>query len=144
MGILTQAHYTVLQSSTLVAQYISEHKNILRSQHPGQSESMITHEHVATFGGWLRTHVRNNDIVVEDQVYLLASSPCWTLVTYQGYEINGNTFYTIAQDKKSTNQNSGVCFDATDENGQTDTYYEYIEEIWELEYGSTFKVPLFR
>jgi hypothetical protein len=24
-----------------------------------------------------------------------------------------NTFYTIAQDKKSTNQNSGVRFDAT-------------------------------
>ena len=40
--------------------------------------------------------------------------------------------------------NSGVHFDATNENGQTDTYYGYIEEIWELEYGPTFKVPLFR
>ncbi|KAK1627727.1 hypothetical protein QYE76_002042 [Lolium multiflorum] len=60
------------------------------------------------------------------------------------YEINGNTFYTIDQDKKSTNQNSGVRFDATDENGQTTTYYGYIEEIWELDYGPTFKVPLFR
>jgi hypothetical protein len=30
----TQAHYTVLQSSTLVAPYITEHKNIIRSQHP--------------------------------------------------------------------------------------------------------------
>ena len=46
--------------------------------------------------------------------------------------------------KKSIKQNSGVRFDATDENGQTDTYCGYIEEIWELEYGPTFKVPLFR
>ena len=25
-----------------------------------------------------------------------------------------------------------------------DTYYGYIEEIWELDYGPNFKVPLFR
>jgi hypothetical protein len=29
-------------------------------------------------------------------------------------------------------------------NGQKDTYYGYIEEIWELDYGSNFKIPLFR
>ena len=62
----------------------------------------------------------------------------------QEYEINGNTFYTIAQDKKSTNQNSGVRMDATDNNGKKDIYYGYIEEIWELDYGSNFNVPLFR
>jgi hypothetical protein len=35
----------------------------------------------------------------------------------------------VAQDKKSTDQNSGVRFDATDDNGQKETYYRYIEEI---------------
>jgi hypothetical protein len=35
----TQAHYTVIQNSTLVALYITEHKNIVRSQHPAQSDS---------------------------------------------------------------------------------------------------------
>jgi hypothetical protein len=50
----------------------------------------------------------------------------------------------VTQDEKSTNQNSGVCFDATDYNGQKDTYYGYIEEIWELDYGPIFKIPLFR
>uniref|UniRef100_A0A8R7PHE9 DUF4216 domain-containing protein n=1 Tax=Triticum urartu TaxID=4572 RepID=A0A8R7PHE9_TRIUA len=44
----------------------------------------------------------------------------------------------------STNQNSGVRFDATEDNGQTMTYYGFIEEIWELDYGRNFKVPLFR
>jgi hypothetical protein len=45
----------------------------------------------------------------------------------------------IAQDKKSTNQNSGVRIDATNNNRQKDTYYGYIEEIWELDYGSSLK-----
>ena len=70
--------------------------------------------------------------------------PSWNILTYQEYEINGNTFYTIAQDKKSTNQNSGVRMDATDNNGNKNTYYGYIEEIWELDYGPNFKVSLFR
>ena len=68
---------------------------------------------------------------------------CALPISFQGYEINGNTFYTIAQDKKSTNQNSGVRFDARNNNRQKDTYYGYIDEIWELDYGPTFKVPLF-
>ena len=33
--------------------------------------------------------------------------------------------------------------DATDNNRKKDTYYGYIEEIWELDYGPNFKVPLF-
>src|SRR3990170_8209082 len=35
---LTQAHYTVLQNSSSVASYIEEHKNILHSKHPEQSD----------------------------------------------------------------------------------------------------------
>ena len=63
-------------------------------------------------------------------------------MTFKGYEINGNTFYTIAQDKKSTNQNSSVRFDAATSRGK-DTYYGYVEEIWELDYGPDLEVPLF-
>ena len=62
-------------------------------------------------------------------------------MTYKGYEINENTFYMIAQDQKSTNQNSGVRFDAATKRGK-DTYYGYIVDIWELDYGHDFKVPL--
>jgi hypothetical protein len=58
--------------------------------------------------------------------------------------MSGNTFYTIAEDKKSTNRNSGAHIDATNNNRQKDTYYGYIEEIWELDYGPSFKVPMFR
>ena len=133
---LNQAHYTVLQRSILVAPYINEHKNLIRLKHPGQSDEWIISEHMASFGGWLQRLLTNNT-TVGDQLYLLARTPSSTVCTFQGYEINGNTFYTIDQDKKSTNQNSGVRFDATDENWQKDTYYGYIEEIWELDYGPT-------
>ena len=43
----------------------------------------------------------------------------------------------------STNQNSGVRIDATDSSGQTNSYFGYIEEIWELDFES-LKIPLFR
>ena len=81
---------------------------------------------------------------ISEQLYLLATEPSWNILTYQGYKINGNTFYTITKDKKSTNQNSGVRMDAMDSNEKKETYYGYIEEIWELDYGLNFKVPLFR
>ena len=98
---------------------------------------------MVTFGSWLRTHLMNDDDV-GDQLYLLAKQPCSTILTFKGYELNGNTFYTFAQDQKSTNQNSGVRFDAATDKEQKDTYYGYIDEIWELDYAPTFKVPLFR
>jgi hypothetical protein len=36
-----QAHYIALQSSSLVAPYINEYKNILRSKHPEQSDDWV-------------------------------------------------------------------------------------------------------
>src|ERR1041385_5265620 len=138
----TQAHYTVLHNSILVAPYIVEHKDILRSEYPEQREDWIDGEHMKTFGGWLQNRLMN--VTDEEQLYLLAKQPSSTISTFQGYEINGNTFYTFAQDKKSTNQNSGVRFDAAEGNGKKVTYYGYIEEIWELDYGPNFKVLLFR
>jgi hypothetical protein len=126
--LFTQAHYTVLHNSTMVAPYIERHKNILRSKNPRKADSWIKGEHEKTFGSWLQTHLMNNS-TVGDQLYYLARPPSSTICTFQWYEINVNTFCTVAQDKKSTNQNSGVRFDATDDNGQSDTYYGYVEEI---------------
>ena len=105
-------------------------------------DSLITKEHMENFGGWLETHLNNNN-TVSDELYLLSKGPSSTIWTFQGYEINGNTFYTNAQDKKSTNQNSGVRFDDKSTNEATVTYYGCIEQIWELDYGPSLKVPLF-
>ena len=45
--------------------------------------------------------------------------------------------------KKSTNQNSGVRIDARGNDGNKDSYFGVIEEIWELEYGPLM-ILLFR
>jgi hypothetical protein len=55
-------------------------------------------------------------------------------------DINGYTFYTMSQDKKSIYQNSGVRVRAVvndshdDDDTVTNTYYGQIEEIRELDY----------
>jgi len=79
---------------------------------------------------------------IGDELYMLARQPAWHILTYKGYEINENTFYTVSQDKKSTNQNSGVRVDAIEPNGDIH-YYGRIEEIWKLDCAHNFKVPLF-
>jgi hypothetical protein len=64
-------------------------------------------------------------------------------------DINGYTFYTMALDIKSVDQNSVVCVRAVvddshdDDDTKTDTYYGQIEEIWELDYVG-LKAALFR
>ena len=79
-----------------------------------------------------------------NQLDILAKGPSSTLLKYQGYEINGFTFYRKKQDGKSTYQNNGVRFDARDKKGNMHaTYYGFIEEIWELAYGP-LKAALFR
>ena len=76
------------------------------------------------------------------------------MASYQGYDINGYTFYTKQQDDKSTLQNCGVTLIATTtENDRANnvarsrttknSYYGVIEEIWELDYNC-FSIPLFK
>ena len=136
-----KAHLSVLQQSSLVTPYIEEHKQIISSQNPTKSESWIIRHHLETFPSWLSEHLIGNS-TIHPQLALLARGPCSTIVKFQAYDINGYTFYTRAQDRKSTNQNSGVRIDAIDSNGCKNFYYGIIEEIWELEYGA-LNIPLF-
>src|SRR3954467_4342700 len=98
-----KAHNIVLHNSSLVAPYIYQHDNILRFKNLEQSEVWIKKEHNRTLSGWLQDHLTGNN-TVEEELYLLSGTPSLTIMTFKGYEINGNTFYTIAQDEKITNQ----------------------------------------
>lgn len=140
-AFLVSSTHTVIQISTLMTPYVDEHKNILSSIHLEQCDDWITFEHIRTFSSWLQKCLMCEN-TISDELYSLARGPSSTVLTYQGYEINGNTFYTITQDQKSTNQNSGVRFDVATKRGK-DTYYGYIVDIWELDYGHDLKVPLF-
>nr|GEY38487.1 hypothetical protein [Tanacetum cinerariifolium] len=83
----------------------------------------------------------------------LGSGPI-RVMKYQGYMINGYTFYKKEQDDKSTLQNSGVTLIALTTELSTvnreersknakKAYYGVIQEIWELRYNSTI-IPLFK
>jgi hypothetical protein len=103
------------------------------------------------FNRWLQDYVQTcNNIVITDEIRNLASGPFFTVTKYQAMYINGYTFYTVAQDKKSVYQNSGVRVQAVvddsdddDDDMQIDSYYGQIEEIWKLDYVG-LKVSLFR
>ena len=95
---------------------------MVRSMYPSKSEIWITNHHNDTFATWLQKEVMAND-EIHEQLAWLARCPENSILMYQGYEINGYTFYTRAQDNKSTNQNSGVRIDATDSSGQTNSYF---------------------
>ena len=138
----SQANFTVLQNSSKVAPYIDEHMNIIRSENPQKNFAWITRQHIKTFDGWFRRKLLGNN-TVDQELQWLARGPSITVQQYQGYEINGYTLYTRAQNKKNTNQNSGVRMCIVNSNGEKNNYYGVIEEIWELEYGPIV-VPLFR
>ena len=58
-------------------------------------------------------------------------------MTWQTYDISGFTFCTKSKDKKSMAQNSGVrCKAIDDETGEISTYFDFIEDIWEIDYGT--------
>jgi hypothetical protein len=78
---LSEAHYIVLQNSTLVEPYIERHKNIVCSENPGQSHSWITKFHIATFGGWLQT-LLINDATIGYELSMLAKKPSSTILTF--------------------------------------------------------------
>ena len=99
------------------------------------------------FSSWFRDHEHQfqGDSTNEVTLTRLASGPSSNVTSWQAYEINGYTFYTIEKDNKSvTYQNSGVRIEAIDTSGQTVTYYGFIEEIWELDYGANIRIPVFR
>ncbi|XP_078167221.1 uncharacterized protein LOC144561984 [Carex rostrata] len=153
---LLKAHFIVLQHMADVTPYIDEHMAILRQQNYTRSQKWITDEHNRCFIGWLKERVKSHSEMspVSETVRWLGQGPQMVVRTFQGYEINGYTFYTKLQSDKSTMQNSGVTLVATSQEFSrsgdarpvmaSKSYYGVIEEIWELVYNAHLSIPLFR
>jgi hypothetical protein len=139
--LFNKAHLVVLQQSTLVTPYIEERKQIISSQNPTKTEAWVTRHHLENFPSWL-SEQDIGESTIHPQLALLAKGPSSTIVKFQAYHINGYTFYTRDQDRKTSHQNSGVRIDAMDSNNNKNLYYGVIEEIWELVYGP-LNIPLF-
>jgi len=124
--------------------------------HRSKSEKWLAIEHNRTFAQWLKDRVKTSSggEEVDQVVERLGFGPRYAVSSYQGYDINGYTFYTKQQDEKSTLQNSGVTlvattteYDRSNNDARSriakNSYYGVIQEIWELEYNF-FSIPLFK
>jgi hypothetical protein len=125
------AHFHVLQQMSIVSEYLDEHKEALLRDNPWRNELWLANEHMRKFIGWFQDRIsQSSDTQTSEYLKKLARGPIFTVVTYQGYDINGYTFYTEQQDKKSTYQNNGVRVDAYDATSQDkNMYYDQIQEI---------------
>jgi hypothetical protein len=124
-----------------VTPYIEEHKHITSSQNRTKTEAWVIRHHLENFPSWLNEQVIG-DSTIHPQLALLSRGPSSTILKFQAYDVNGYTFYTRDQDRKTTHQNSGVRIDAMDNNNNKNSYYGFIKGIWELEYR-VLNIPLF-
>jgi hypothetical protein len=118
---------------------ISRSDNYVKTT-PDRGRAWLAKMHMQGLSRWLQNYVEtcNNNALITDEIRNLAARPLFTVIRYQAMDINEYTFYTMAQDKKSVYQNSGVRVRAVvddnhdDDDMKTDTYYGQIEEIWSL------------
>jgi hypothetical protein len=136
--LLERAHLKVLFQTREVEPYVNEHLAELRVQN--NRHDWIMRMHYQEFSEWFKHKMSNSE---NEHLRCLARGPNSRVITHQGFDMNGFTWYTKKQDKKSTVQNSGVMIEAVPAvGGRTRPYYGRIEEIWELEYLA-FRTPLF-
>jgi hypothetical protein len=88
------AHFHMLQQTSIVFKYLDEHKEMLLRDNPDRNELWLTNEHMRKFIGWPRERISGSDTPISEYLQKLARGPIFTVVTYQGYDINGYTFYT--------------------------------------------------
>ncbi|XP_021768464.1 uncharacterized protein LOC110732769 [Chenopodium quinoa] len=152
-----KAELFVLQSLSEVHPYLNEHMIFLKNEYPSKTDLQLIKEHNCSFLTWFKDRVMSqlsttpND--VSDTLRWLAYGSKCQVISYEGYDINGYSFYTSRQDDKTTMQNSGVKviglsseFVSKHDKTLVDRkkfYYGVIEEIIELDYVD-FKMPLFR
>ncbi|KAL5558570.1 hypothetical protein UlMin_034781 [Ulmus minor] len=134
---LCEAHYYVLQNTTVVDPYMSEHKR--------------------SFSSWFKrkieTELARPENTISQQIRWLAHEPKREVLSYSGYGIGGYYYNTSEHDSRSTTQNSGAMVEAESLHMSTAKdknpiyanmlYYGVIEDIWELNY-TQFKIPIFR
>ena len=134
------------------------HKEILEKSYLGKKKTMqwLMGEQNRLFADWFEKKVSSelteNEGGVSETLRWLAGKPSYSVLTYEGYLVDGVRFFTKERDNSRVVQNSGVSLvaktvqvsSAKDLNPvESDmTFYGIIEEIWELDYHA-FKAPLF-
>ncbi|KAL6564338.1 hypothetical protein OROMI_015788 [Orobanche minor] len=141
------AELFILQNLTEVHSYVEEHLTFLGTKYPSRSNNALLNLHTDSFLNWFKENVTSQLSVspdVSDTLRWLAYGCDVNITSYQGYDINGYSFYTKRQDDKLTVQNSGVIVVAFSQEyassrdktlvDKQKSYYNVIEEIYELRY----------
>jgi hypothetical protein len=84
-----RTHFHVLQQMSIVFEYLDENKEILLRGNPGRNELWLANEHMRKFIGWLRERISGSDTPISEYLQKLARDRIFTVLTYQGYDING-------------------------------------------------------
>jgi hypothetical protein len=126
----------------IIRPYVEKHLQELRKKN--QDEDLIMKQHKLRFTTWLKElNLPVGETEEEKTIHFLTSGPYSLVKSRQTYDINGCTLYTKAKDSRSQCQNSGVRVDTEDSTGKN-AYYGYIDEIWELKYGMSVQIPIFK
>ncbi|XP_010693722.1 uncharacterized protein LOC104906639 [Beta vulgaris subsp. vulgaris] len=152
---LIEAHLFVLHHMVQVHPYLDEHMMELHDQNPGKGTRILMQLHNKTFIDWFKNRViREMNSTDSETLKWLASGPREVVHSYEGYDVNGYTFWTDEQSQKSLSvENSGVSIEASSshyasakDKSPIDAkllYYGRVQDIWELDY-SGFTVCLFQ
>jgi hypothetical protein len=137
-----KAHHIILHQLSIMEPLIEVHIDELREHNLRHTNEWLMKKHKNRFTSWLREHdIPDGKTIKERTIKVLASGPSRQVTTWQTYDISGFTYYTKSKDKESMSQNSGVRVDALhSETGEETTYFGFVEDIWELDYG-TFSNP---
>jgi hypothetical protein len=140
-SLVSETHFSVLQQLMNAGSYIEEHLSKLQRDNIDRTNAWIMKEHRRVFTTWLM----DKDIPTEETTMkMLTSSPSSCVTSWQAYDINGYTYYTKEKDRRSVAQNSGIRIEAFDPLEVKTTYYGYIQDIWELNYGARLQIPVFK
>jgi len=104
---LLQAHLYMLNNNNEVLPYILQHEVLVNQNNQKMSKNWVLKKHNKTFCDWFKDTIFVDESASET-LRKLADGPKRNVITWQGYDINKYSFYTKAQDNKSTMQNSKV------------------------------------
>nr|GEX50772.1 hypothetical protein [Tanacetum cinerariifolium] len=122
---------------TCIEPYIQEHMSYLARKKGHREQRWLEAEHKKMFLQWLADKVIGMSPLNVDAYVIQIGYRPRRVLQYQGYDINGYTFYTKKQDDKTTTIDSSRMEIAKD------SYYGVIEEIWELDY-TTVVIPILK
>ncbi|XP_074323948.1 uncharacterized protein LOC141660863 [Apium graveolens] len=147
----------VKQSGTIVglrkdADKLSGPLSIVTMKSIDEKERNEAHLHVLLNNPEVSSEIIENPGGVSDTIRWIAGKPSFSVMTYEGYLVDGVRYFTKERDDVRVVQNSDVSlvantvqvYSAKDLNPIESemTFYGFILEIWELDYHA-FKAPLF-